>query len=183
MGLFDEINAVIPITQMKIEIISVMNTIASVIPRPKVMLEIGSYHGGSLALLGNLLAEDGLLISVEPELQVPLMVDEVRDFIAPRELVHIKEYSWDAVREVHEILDGRLINVLMIDGDHTPEGTAYDWELYRPLVSSPGVILLHDICDQHELGPTQVFYAQIANHETGIMSMSLHRQGIGIIYV
>ncbi len=42
-------------------------------------------------------------------------------------------------------LDGRPVDVLFIDGDHTYDGCLADWRMYSPLVRPGGLVLLHDI--------------------------------------
>jgi hypothetical protein len=44
------------------------------------------------------------------------------------------------------ILAGRTIDLLFIDGDHSYEGCLADFEMYRHLVGSDGIIAFHDIC-------------------------------------
>ena len=42
-------------------------------------------------------------------------------------------------------LDGRRIDFLFVDGDHSYEGVRRDFELYTPFVRSGGIVALHDI--------------------------------------
>jgi predicted O-methyltransferase YrrM len=44
-----------------------------------------------------------------------------------------------------EILDGRGIDLLFIDGDHRYKGVKKDFQLYSPLVKQNGLIVFHDI--------------------------------------
>lgn len=44
-----------------------------------------------------------------------------------------------------EKLEGKKIDFLFIDGDHTYEGVKQDFEMYRDLVSDNGLIAFHDI--------------------------------------
>ena len=46
------------------------------------------------------------------------------------------------------------IDLLFIDGDHTYEGVRKDWEMYSPLVKPGGIVVFHDIVDQHWMYPT-----------------------------
>jgi predicted O-methyltransferase YrrM len=48
---------------------------------------------------------------------------------------------------VEEMLCGRAVDLLFVDGDHTEAGVARDFELYRQLVRPGGIIAFHDIVD------------------------------------
>jgi 23S rRNA U2552 (ribose-2'-O)-methylase RlmE/FtsJ len=45
-----------------------------------------------------------------------------------------------------EILDGRKIDLLFIDGDHSYNGCKSDFEMYKSLVADSGIMVFHDIC-------------------------------------
>jgi predicted O-methyltransferase YrrM len=49
---------------------------------------------------------------------------------------------------VRGVLGGAL-DVLLIDGDHSYDGVRRDFELYTPLVRPGGLIILHDIVQDH----------------------------------
>ena len=55
-----------------------------------------------------------------------------------------------------EIVDGRPVDLLFVDGDHTYDGVTTDLALYGPMVAPDGIIALHDICllpDEWDPGP------------------------------
>jgi cephalosporin hydroxylase len=54
-------------------------------------------------------------------------------------------HSPETMRRVEETLDGRDIDFLFIDGDHTYEGVKDDFERYSPFVADGGLIAFHDI--------------------------------------
>lgn len=43
------------------------------------------------------------------------------------------------------VLDGRPVDLLVIDGDHSVAGVRADFAVYSPLVRDGGLVLLHDI--------------------------------------
>ncbi len=49
-------------------------------------------------------------------------------------------------RRVAELLDGRAIDFLFIDGDHSCDGVWQDFKMYSSLVAPGGLIAFHDIC-------------------------------------
>lgn len=51
---------------------------------------------------------------------------------------------------VEKRLEGRPVDFLFIDGDHTYEGAQQDFETYSPLVRRDGLIAIHDINEDGE---------------------------------
>jgi cephalosporin hydroxylase len=107
--------------------------------RPDVIIEIGSYCGGSTLFLANLLdlIGHGEVISV----------DICRDFYNvnhPR--VHMVTgdcSSREVVDQINEIVDGRTVMVIH-DGDHSYDAVLRDLEIYAPLVSAGHYIIVED---------------------------------------
>ena len=54
------------------------------------------------------------------------------------------------------ILEERSVDFLMIDGDHTYEGVAADFQMYSRFVADGGVIALHDILPHPQVPDCQV---------------------------
>lgn len=82
-------------------------------------------------------------------------------------------------------LDGRPIDVLHIDGDHSYVGAAMDYSMYGPLVRPGGLILLHDVLNAHN---TLVDLAQLWDEIRGedgyvIASTRSRPVGFGVIPV
>jgi cephalosporin hydroxylase len=50
-----------------------------------------------------------------------------------------------------------LLDILMIDGDHTYEGVKADLANYAGMVKSGGRIILHDVCSGYDPGVRQAF--------------------------
>jgi predicted O-methyltransferase YrrM len=120
----------------------------------KTVLEIGTANGGTLFLFTRVAAPDATLISVDlpggefgegyARWRTPLY----RSFAIDRQAIHLfraDSHAPDTVATVREMLGGRSVDFLFIDGDHTYEGVKRDFEMYSPLVGSGGVIALHDI--------------------------------------
>jgi cephalosporin hydroxylase len=65
----------------------------------------------------------------------------------PGECHFISGSSYDpkSVGEVARILNGRKVDFLFIDGDHTEEGVTKDFFLYKDFVREGGWIAFHDI--------------------------------------
>ena len=62
-------------------------------------------------------------------------------------LVRLREDSHaEATKHrLEEVLEGRKVDLLFIDGDHSYYGVRQDFLLYSPLLAEDGVLVLHDI--------------------------------------
>ncbi len=126
---------------------------------PAAVAEIGRAKGGTLMLLCRAAAPDALIISLDlpgaihsgpvPALnkgawRLPLL----RAMAGPGQDLRLidgdsKLPSSTALFE--GALDGRKLDLLFIDGDHTWEGVKSDYETYSRFVRPGGVIAFHDI--------------------------------------
>jgi predicted O-methyltransferase YrrM len=121
---------------------------------PQRVLEIGTAGGGTLFLLTRVAAPDALLVSVDlkrgqfggghPRWRVPLYRSSARE--AQRvELVSGDSHdprTWDRVRR---LLNGRPLDLMFVDGDHSYEGVTQDFTEYSTLVRPGGLVAFHDI--------------------------------------
>ena len=110
--------------------------------KPKVIVEIGIKEGGNLKILSTLLDKDGLAIGIDYRQSIPWKMDDCECEIFH---VAIDSHSEQAKQQLLEILDGRFIDVLFIDGDHSTSGMILDYDDYSPLVRPGGIIAVHDI--------------------------------------
>ncbi|HVQ52249.1 MAG TPA: class I SAM-dependent methyltransferase [Mycobacterium sp.] len=81
-------------------------------------------------------------------------------------------------------LDGELIDMLFIDGDHTYEGVKADFELYSPLVRGGGLIGFHDICHHPKMPFIEVdrFWHTLHGDKEEIIVPPTTWGGIGVIH-
>jgi predicted O-methyltransferase YrrM len=121
---------------------------------PAVVVEIGTASGGNLFLFTRVAAADAVIASIDLPAgnfgggyglwRVPLY----RSFAMARQRVHLirsDSHARSTFERLKRVLEGRPIDFLFIDGDHSYEGVKRDFELYHPLVSPSGLIALHDI--------------------------------------
>ncbi len=133
--------------QIPWEIDSAISLIAS--KRPRIMCEIGTLEGGTSLLFCRFLQ------TLEAMLCIDLYVKnkELLKLLAPstQQLLFfdMPSSSPDSLNTVAKSLNGRRIDVLFIDGDHRYEGVKQDFLSYRPFVSEGGLILFHDIVEDH----------------------------------
>ena len=144
-------NAITPIQNPR-EIRTLLSIIKQA--RPKSLLEIGTASGGTLFLLTRVAAPDAKLVSVDlpdgpggggyPLWKIPLF----QEFPLPDqrlELIRNDSHDPAVLARVAEHVGEDRLDFLLIDGDHSYEGVKSDFEMYGPLVKSPGMIAFHDI--------------------------------------
>lgn len=138
--------------QRKWELVPLLGMVAGL--RPDVVLEIGTYRGGTLYCWAELAGDTATLISLD----LPgggfgggyreEDVARFQSWLKPgQSLVCLRQDSHapQTLEAAKSALHGRQIDLLFIDGDHTYEGVKADFEMYGPLVRPGGLIVLHDI--------------------------------------
>ena len=120
--------------------------------RPKVVVEIGSLRGGWLYTIAPTCVEHAHLIGIDSS-------PNNSRACAEKELTgeghHIEWIARDShapmtLIELQGLVKGEKVDVLHIDGDHSPAGVLQDWEMYSPLVRPGGLVLLHDAVNPTE---------------------------------
>lgn len=126
--------------------------------KPSVVVEIGTWGGGTLFLLARSAAPGATIVSVDlphgafgggyPLVKVPLY----KSFAAASQKIHLirgDSHGAATAAKVRALLPGE-IDVLYIDGDHTYEGVRRDFELYGSLVKKGGIVAFHDIVENRD---------------------------------
>lgn len=123
--------------------------------RPRVVVEIGTARGGMLFCFCQLAARDATLVSIDlpgaPNCggQTAVEREVFATFGPATQSMHFipADSHLPASRErLVEILAGRRVDLLFIDGDHSYDGCLADFAMYRDLVAPDGLIVFHDIC-------------------------------------
>jgi cephalosporin hydroxylase len=116
------------------------------------VVEIGTDRGGTLYAWCLLAQPDATIVSIDlpggafgrvPSERASL--EKSRRQAQKLHFVSGDSHDLATYDRVTELLGGRTIDFLMIDGDHTYEGVKRDFELYSPLVRVGGLIALHDV--------------------------------------
>jgi len=162
--------------------------------KPRYILEIGTALGGTLFLFCRLASDDAVIISIDLPLgkwgggyslaRIPLY----QSFKLKQQQIHlIKEDSHkrETLEKVKAILDGKKIDILFIDGDHSYEGVKKDFEMFSTLVKENGIIALHDIIkSKFKACEVQKFWNEIESEYDNIKIVENYDQkwaGIGLI--
>lgn len=105
---------------------------------PKVIVEVGSWHGDLLQTLNDLF-HPKLLIGIENDASV--FLEDNKKFL------WINKDSNDpgTVETLKGLLLNRPIDYLFIDGGHKYEEVKKDFALYAPLVRDGGIVGFHDV--------------------------------------
>lgn len=165
-GYYDRIHA----EQDPFEIREMAKLVSSV--KPKVIVEIGTYKGGTLFIWTRTNPQAELVVSIDlPGGQYGGGYDAKREklyklFVHDRpqtemQFIRANSHLQETAEKLKAILKGRMIDFLYIDADHTYTGVKTDFELYSPLVSSGGIIGFHDIRNMKSNHQVKDFWAEV----------------------
>lgn len=120
--------------------------------KPAVVVEIGTRMGGTLFLFTKVAATNAQIVSVDfPDGHgggySKSRADFYRSYAIPPQRVSLIKGDSHAVStktELENILEGKKIDFLFIDGDHSYDGVKMDFDMYSPLVRSGGLVGFHD---------------------------------------
>lgn len=166
--------------------------------KPKTILEIGTARGGTLLLSALLADAKALIISIDlqyglygggyPDWKIPLY-KSFRQHKQQIELIQGDSHSAAIRDQLEKILDGRKIDYLFIDGDHTYEGVKQDFEVYNQFLSGDALVAFHDIeSDKTPVPDTfvSVYWNEIKGdypHKEFIQDRSQSKLGLGVLMI
>jgi predicted O-methyltransferase YrrM len=190
-------NGLIRPMQIKEEFVELLKIFQEL--NPKYILEIGTANGGTLFCFCKLAQNDATIISIDlpegpfgggyPEWKIPIY----QAFAKENQKLYLlrkDSHQQETLEEVKKILNGKGLDFLFIDGDHSYEGVKKDFEMYSPLVRKGGIIAFHDIASKGNpefTGGVKDFYNMIKseyNYKTKEIIKDLNQEGfgIGVIY-
>lgn len=132
----------------------------------RVIIEIGTAKGGTLFLFSRVASSDATLISIDLpggkfgggyQIFRILLYRNFRWGNQKIFLLRANSHDESTLEKVIKILNGRKIDMLYIDGDHTYFGVKKDFEMYRRFVKSDGLIVFHDIVSHNFDPEVEVF--------------------------
>jgi glycosyltransferase involved in cell wall biosynthesis/cephalosporin hydroxylase len=127
--------------------------------KPKVVIEIGTAKGGTLARWFELPTVETIIsIDLSNGIHGGQGFEErtyvISDAIEQANIGKIEFYAVNGssrdpyiINRVRELLDGRSVDFIFIDGDHTYNGVKRDFENYEGFLSTDAIVGFHDIID------------------------------------
>jgi predicted O-methyltransferase YrrM len=162
---------------------------------PSMIVEIGTARGGTFYAWCRVAGPDATIVSIDlaggPFGGDRAATDSsaLRRYGQPGQQLHFIQDDSHVVKtraRLEEILGGREIDFLMIDGDHAYEGVRQDFEMYAPLVGRGRPIAFHDILPHPEDSLCEVdrFWNEIRSRYRHIELTDEGAQygGIGVLY-
>ena len=125
--------------------------------QPRVVVEIGTYLGGTLSCWPAVSSPDASFVSIDLPQHIEGLaeldsrganISRIRQSLKRgQRLVEIigDSHLAETLDRLTICLAGMPIDILWIDGDHSYEGVAADMKMYGPLVRSGGLVAFHDI--------------------------------------
>lgn len=115
---------------------------------PKVILEIGTAHGGSIAAWAEI-AKPDLTIALDPMdiPRTPAQKESIDNLIKTYDIKCIPKYTRDpkAHEMLENILGGRKIDFMFIDAAHGFDDVKHDFYSYKKYMAPNGVVGFHDV--------------------------------------
>ena len=160
--------------------------------QPRRVLEIGTARGGTLFLFCQNAAPDATIVSVDlpfgingggyPDWKTPIY----SEFSKPDQrllLIRADSHAEETRQKVIELAGDEPFDLIMIDADHRYEGVKRDFELYGPLVSKDGMIVMHDVLPNifdAEIQVDRLWEEIKARYETEEIVESYNQGNLGI---
>ena len=162
--------------------------------QPNVIVEIGTSCGGTFYLWSRAVRSGGIVVSIdkpgEPGSVRPAMRSVYRTFGRQFGVTAITidgdSHAPETFEKVRQVLAGRQIDFLFIDGDHSYNGVKADFESYQKLVAATGLIAMHDVSfvPGHPSIEVPKFWSELANEKserTEFVATRGTTPGIGVI--
>jgi len=124
--------------------------------KPKVVVEIGTAGGGTLFMFHQIAHPDATIISIDLPFGAfgagyppwkKVLFKAFKGGKQKQYLLRKDSHKQSTIKKVKKLLNGREIDVLFVDGDHTYQGVSQDYMNYNPFVRNGGIIAFHDICE------------------------------------
>jgi cephalosporin hydroxylase len=164
---------------------------------PRVVVEIGTAGGGTFYAWCRAAAPDATIVSIDLPggpfggADAPADVTTLSRYGRPAQALHFlraDSHDQETRARLDEILGGRGVDFLMIDGDHSYDGVKRDFEMYEPLVAAGKPIAFHDIVPHPQAPACEVdrFWNEIKDGRPHLEFVDRDAPdqygGIGVVY-
>lgn len=137
--------ALFHLLQKRMEVLGLIEQVAQ--RKPRRILEVGGFSGGTLCLFAQVAAPDAHLLSLDFSF-TPERVRGLPEFAVAQQRVaclRCDSHAVDTLESVQRWFGGEPVDFLFIDGDHSYDGVRQDFNMYAPMVKAGGLIAFHDI--------------------------------------
>lgn len=180
--------------QVPAEIMELATLIAET--KPRTIIEIGTSRGGTLFVLCRVAPPGSTIISIDMpgagfgEAYTSRHAQLFKLFPSKGQVLLVvtaNSHSSETQRDVERLLDGKRVDLLFIDGDHSYEGVKQDFSMYFPLIAENGIVVFHDIVDDTRFKSCEVkrFWDEIKlefRHQEIIADPDQGWAGLGVIW-
>lgn len=117
-----------------------INQLSNLLKKDKLrnVIEIGVLNGGTSAKLHELNTE--LVIGIDKENKAWL-----RNYLPRFCSVKGDSQTPSTIDKVMKLLNGKMVDFIFVDGNHSYNGVKSDWEVYKQMIYPGGIIAFHDI--------------------------------------
>ena len=129
---------------------------ARMTPEGGIICEVGSEFGMSASIWSKYSVAEKI-ICVEMNKDAPFLQNLENNGISTDRIVWLCGDSKSV--DIDSALEGRKIDTLFIDGDHTYEGALSDLMRYAPLVKKYGYLIIHDVACHTNKAPHPLHFA------------------------
>lgn len=159
--------------------------------KPRVLLEIGTYHGGTLFLFAAVADSSARILSLDLYQHAHWRFPIYKSFPRGKQSIELmagNSHNPKTLKEVLRILGQDKLDFLFIDADHSYHGVRQDFQMYSPLVREGGIVAFHDIVPSPVYTGCEVykFWDEVKHeflHEEIIESRSQIFGGMGVLHL
>ena len=160
--------------------------------QPKVVVEIGSKFGGTFMIWNEVTNADTISIDLVEGIHGGISREQFDSrnknfkdrYLHRCTFIEGNSHDQSTYDLLIKALNGRQIDFLFIDGDHTYEGVKQDYEMYSKLVNPTGYIAFHDINDTQRHRDLNVYVGKLWSELKGDkieFNVNADWAGIGVI--
>lgn len=149
--------------------------------QPRRILEIGSYHGGTLHYWIDRAPVGSVIVSVDDQ---AVHADQWHRWSIDRgSVLHVIKGNSQSPAIIDLAWQYAPYEWIFIDADHRYTGVSSDWQQYGAMVKRGGVIVFHDIVERNTYGVHQLWREiQAQGHVTQELVAVPSWCGIGVVY-